>query len=42
LIRLWQSLAQADRQRALLTLSRIVEKHLPMPPADKEADHELT
>ena len=42
LTRLWQALPQANRQRALLTLSRIVAQHLPRPPADKEADHEPT
>ena len=39
--RLWQALPQADRQRALLTLSRIVAQHLPRPPAGKEAGHAL-
>ena len=40
LTQLWQALPQADRHRALLTLSRIVAQQLPRPPAGKEADHE--
>ena len=40
LTRLWQALPEADRQRTLLTLSRIVAQQLPRPPAEKEADHE--
>ena len=42
LAHLWQALPQSDRQRTLLTLSRIVAQQLPRPPADKEADHEPT
>jgi hypothetical protein len=42
LTHLWQVLPQSDRQRTLLTLSRIVAQQLRRPPADKEADHEPT
>ena len=37
---LWQALPQSDRDRTLLTLSRVVAQQLPRPPADKEVDHE--
>jgi hypothetical protein len=40
LTHLWQALPQANRHQTLLTLSRIVARQLPKPPADKEADHE--
>ena len=40
LTHLWQALPQAERDRTLLTLSKIVAKQLPRPPAGKEADHE--
>ena len=39
---LWQALPRSDRQRTLLTLSRVVAQQLPRPPADKEADNEPT
>ncbi|HEY9855122.1 MAG TPA: hypothetical protein V6D05_05240 [Stenomitos sp.] len=40
LTQLWQALPQSDRDRTLLTLSRVVAQRLPRPPVAKEVDHD--
>lgn len=39
---LWEALPQSERDRMLLTLSRVVAQQLPRSPAGKEGDHERT
>lgn len=38
--KLWEALPKSDRDRTLLTLSRVVAQQIPRPPAGKEVDHE--
>ena len=40
LTHLWEALPQSDRDRTLLTLSRVVALQIPRPPVGKEVDHE--